>query len=356
MLTAIFCACVRLCRFPVADVLWTLVMAVDVYLIVFHCYDTRGLRKLEWKYMVGITVFTFVPAFVMLFIDTEERGPMYGGVTVGTWVAAFISQSPIHKELIRQVLTSRNMSGQLWCAIAPNWVLFRIVIYYVPIWTSILITIFLYILVGIEIIRRRMALQSLTHDSIVPLDDAVMPTGAVAMSDLNDLNHDDDDMPILVHEAKSLNIFPPSSPGGPIPSPPQPVSTFHSAGTGSDSLVPVTHSTSIPHVHSSTKTKSGSKSSSRFLFRQYILMPLFFFLALLSVWVAPSTNRVAAFLDPTFGSYPLLLAVGISGSLRGFWNGLIFVTVGMKSRRRRKKEEEKEEDKRGIVGNMTVAP
>lgn len=57
-------------------------MAVDVYLIVFHCYDTQGLRRLEWKYMIGITVFTFTPAFVMLFIDTEDKGPMYGGVTV----------------------------------------------------------------------------------------------------------------------------------------------------------------------------------------------------------------------------------------------------------------------------------
>lgn len=68
-------------------------------------------------------------------------------------------------------------------------------------------------------------------------------------------------------------------------------------------------------------------------------MPLFFFLALLSVWVAPSTNRFATFIDPSFGSYPLLLAVGISGSLRGFWNGLVFITVGIKSLRRQKEEE-----------------
>jgi hypothetical protein len=57
-------------------------MAVDVYLIVFHCYDTASLRKLEWKYMLGISVLTFIPALVLLLIDTEERGPMYGSVTV----------------------------------------------------------------------------------------------------------------------------------------------------------------------------------------------------------------------------------------------------------------------------------
>ena len=57
-------------------------MAVDVYLIVFHCYDTNSLRKLEWKYFLGIIVLTFIPAQVLLLIDTKEKGPMYGSVTV----------------------------------------------------------------------------------------------------------------------------------------------------------------------------------------------------------------------------------------------------------------------------------
>jgi hypothetical protein len=69
-------------------------------------------------------------------------------------------------------------------------------------------------------------------------------------------------------------------------------------------------------------------------------MPLFFFLALLLVWVAPSTNRVASFINPSFSSYPLLLMVGITGSLRGFWNGIVFVAVGMRSWKRRKESDE----------------
>jgi hypothetical protein len=70
-------------------------------------------------------------------------------------------------------------------------------------------------------------------------------------------------------------------------------------------------------------------------------MPVFFFLALLTVWVAPSTNRVASFINPNFSSYPLLVAVGATGSLRGFWNGLIFITLGMKSRRKRNDVQER---------------
>jgi hypothetical protein len=69
-------------RFPVADVLWTLAMAVDVYLIVFRRYDTQSLKRLEWKYILFITTVTFVPALVFLFIRTDSKGPMYGSVKV----------------------------------------------------------------------------------------------------------------------------------------------------------------------------------------------------------------------------------------------------------------------------------
>jgi hypothetical protein len=56
--------------------------------------------------------------------------------------------------------------------------------------------------------------------------------------------------------------------------------------------------------------------------------------------VAPSTNRVASFVDPRFASYPLMLTVGITGSLRGFWNGIVFVVVGMRSWKRRRESDE----------------
>jgi len=71
-------------------------------------------------------------------------------------------------------------------------------------------------------------------------------------------------------------------------------------------------------------------------FRQFILMPLMFFLVLLAIWVAPTINRVSAFINPSYSSYPLLLAVGCTDSLRGFWNGVIFITLGMKERKRQK--------------------
>ena len=69
-------------RFPLADVLWTLAMACDVFLIVFYKYEAEDLRKLEMKYVVVITALVLIPAGTFLFIHTPERGPMYGSVTV----------------------------------------------------------------------------------------------------------------------------------------------------------------------------------------------------------------------------------------------------------------------------------
>jgi hypothetical protein len=57
-------------------------MAINVYCIVFRNYDVESLRSLEWKYVIGITTVTFIPALVLLFIHSDENGPMYGSVTV----------------------------------------------------------------------------------------------------------------------------------------------------------------------------------------------------------------------------------------------------------------------------------
>jgi hypothetical protein len=72
-------------------------------------------------------------------------------------------------------------------------------------------------------------------------------------------------------------------------------------------------------------------------FKKYILMPLMFFVVLLAIWVAPTVNRIHAFINPNFVSFHLYLAVGSMGSLRGFWNGVVFVILGWKERKRQKK-------------------
>jgi hypothetical protein len=151
-------------------------------------------------------------------------------------------------------------------------------------------------MVGVEIIKRRRALKSITADSEVFLDDAVLPA--------------EEPVAAPIPSSRSINH------------------TSHGSTDGS-----------VLTTKQSLNQLNAPKRSS-LSFRQYVLMPLFFFLALLTVWVAPSTNRVATFADPNFASFPLIVTVGVTGSLRGFWNALVFVAVGMKSWKRRKEEEE----------------
>lgn len=164
----------------------------------------------------------------------------------------------------------------------------------------ILIAMVIYFLVGIEIAKRRGALQSISSDPVLLDDIIVSPTN----SSYN----------------KSYNDVETGSQSGPF-------FTLHS---GEGSPPASRRPTTSPHHPTATATHRSPLS-----FRQFILMPLLFFIVLLSVWVAPSTNRIASFINPHFSSYPLLLAVGATGSLRGFWNGVIFITIGWKSRKGR---------------------
>jgi hypothetical protein len=91
---------------------------------------------------------------------------------------------------------------------------------------------------------------------------------------------------------------------------------------------------STSHLRPSNSITLDHRPPRQVSFREYVFMPLMFFIALLATWVAPTINRISAFINPGYESYPLLLAVGAMGSLRGFWNGVVFITTGMKGRRR----------------------
>lgn len=65
-----------------ADSLWTLVMALNVYLTIIHKYSPSDLRRLEKYYGVACYGVPFVPAFTFLFVRSDARGHVYGNATV----------------------------------------------------------------------------------------------------------------------------------------------------------------------------------------------------------------------------------------------------------------------------------
>ncbi|KAL2859179.1 hypothetical protein BJX68DRAFT_261627 [Aspergillus pseudodeflectus] len=227
--------------FPVADVLWTLAMTWDVVLVVFYHYEPERLRRLEKKYLVVITTLTFIPALVFLFVRDSDKGPIYGSVV-------------------------------FWCSISPNWVLFRIIFYYAPIWIIIMVVFILYIYIGHEIFQLRHELMLTNNDCLIlsstasPSDESITARAPMSRDDMKHLD-------------------------GPIIRPQSAVSL-----------------------------------------RKFLLMPILFFLALLTTWVTPTINRIYAFRHPGQEPYPLMVAVAALGSLRGFWNGIIFVSMRSKGK------------------------
>lgn len=69
-------------RFMDADAYWSLCMACNVYLTLFRRYTTADLKKQEWKYLICCYGIPFIPAFVFLFIKSDERGKLYGPAVV----------------------------------------------------------------------------------------------------------------------------------------------------------------------------------------------------------------------------------------------------------------------------------
>ena len=67
-----------------ADSLWTLAMACNVYLTIFHQYDAEDMRRLEKRYLLGCYGVPFIPALVFCFVKTRRQGRMYGNATVSS--------------------------------------------------------------------------------------------------------------------------------------------------------------------------------------------------------------------------------------------------------------------------------
>ncbi|KAL4790565.1 hypothetical protein BDV19DRAFT_401957 [Aspergillus venezuelensis] len=200
--------------FPVADVLWTLAMTWDVVLVVRYHYEPEALRKLEKIYLATITTLTFIPALVFLFIRSADKGPLYGSVT-------------------------------FWCSISPNWVLFRIIFYYGPIWSLIVVVCVLYIVIAQEVFKLRYELMLTTNDCLVLSSTASPSIESVERAARNDSKGSD--VPIIRHQS-SLSL------------------------------------------------------------RKFLLMLILFFLALLTTWVTPTINRIYAFRHPGEEPYGRLTA------------------------------------------------
>ncbi|KAI9727601.1 MAG: hypothetical protein M1834_008041 [Cirrosporium novae-zelandiae] len=118
--------------FMPADAMWNFVMALNVYLTFFHRYTVDQLRALERLYIGICYGISFIPALILAFIQTKDRGKAYG-------------------------------DADLWCWISLDWDPLRIGIFYGPVWVIIFATMAIYIYAGKHIYEKRKDMSFSSH-------------------------------------------------------------------------------------------------------------------------------------------------------------------------------------------------
>ena len=65
-----------------SDPLWSLMLAINVYLCIFWHYDTARLKKLYWVYALVAYGLPLIPAIFCLVYQHKGLGRMYGNAQV----------------------------------------------------------------------------------------------------------------------------------------------------------------------------------------------------------------------------------------------------------------------------------
>ncbi|KAK2478584.1 hypothetical protein H9L39_11072 [Fusarium oxysporum f. sp. albedinis] len=97
-----------------ADALWTLAMAINVYLAFYYRFDAQRLRKMELPYLLLCYGIPFLPAFIFIFVKNGDGVRVYGSavqwVIIAITLAIYIrSGSTIYRK--RQQLLKAQGSG-----------------------------------------------------------------------------------------------------------------------------------------------------------------------------------------------------------------------------------------------------
>ncbi|SPQ21257.1 ea3a01e0-9b37-4408-aaaa-3f4796b0837b [Thermothielavioides terrestris] len=326
--------------FMPADAFWTLSMAVNVYLTFYFKFDAQRLRKMEIPYLLCCYGIPFIVALVLVFVSTPEKGRMYGNAT-------------------------------LWCWIAPDWDVFRIAIFYGPVWIVILITFFIYIRAGRDIYKKRKQLRdfSTSHHEPEshhpPMDDpfsSTKTTEVYVTTEVIDKSGAIDLAPLGGGERRKSQASSPQKPaaysvtissnphgeprGGDAENQLHTTITAGSQTAGSGvGRSPTTHT----HTNKVTTLKSGTGAGhtgpggvgggpSNHLRRRaayeandatwsYTKCAILFFTAMLVTWIPSSANRVYSVIHPGSASLPLEYMSSFVLPLQGFWNSIIYVVT-----------------------------
>jgi len=263
--------------FMPADSLWTLAMACNVYLVFFKKYSSAQLKKLEWKYFLACYGLPSVTAIAFLFVQTKSKGKIYGSAT-------------------------------LWCWITPKWDSLRVASFYGPVWLVVVITFLIYIIVGIDIFKKRSQLRKFSHPRPATAHRGTLVSKTTKVEVTSE--------PAPAHRSRNPRELCRTGPNpSPVPSYMEYSITIES-GPGSESDSPAERP--LP-------TGIGCNAASW----GYTRIAFIFFVALLVTWVPSSVNRVYSLAHPEKLNFPMHFVASLVLPLQGFWNGLIYFTTSL---------------------------
>jgi len=267
--------------FMPADSLWTLAMAFNVYLVFFKKYSSSQLRKLEWKYFIACYGLPSVTAIIFLFVQTKRKGKVYGPAT-------------------------------LWCWIGPNWKFLQVASFYGPVWLIVVLTVLIYVIVGVDIYKKRSQLKKFSHPRPAPQQRGTLVSKTTKVEVTSE--------PAATHRPRDpWELCRIGSSNSPTPSYTEYSITIEGAGAGRDSQAESPILTGID-------TNKASWGYARIAF--------IFFVALLATWVPSSVNRVYSLAHPQKNNFPMYFVASLVLPLQGFWNGLIYFTTSLPATRK----------------------
>ncbi|KAJ6103900.1 hypothetical protein N7486_004122 [Penicillium sp. IBT 16267x] len=270
--------------FP-ADALWALCIACNVYLIVFCRYNAKQLRRLEWKYALLCYFLPFIPAFILLFIQTPDRGRVYGSATFECWIS-------------------------------PSWNPLRIAVLFGPVWLIIIVIFTIYSRLGLYIYFQSKLLRGFRFAGDWTANSSSTENYVIRTTPSPYQDH---------IQADESDIVGQRTVSGRLSNPQMGISE-------------------ISRVRSDLNMATWAYLRYAFLFFIALLVTWvccsfctipFILLTDDVSQVAPSVNRLRTLVDPQYVSFGLNYANAFVIPLQGLWNSVIYLTI---SRREFKSE------------------
>ncbi|KAK8035025.1 G coupled receptor like [Apiospora rasikravindrae] len=285
-----------------ADALWTLAMAINVYLTFYFKFDAMRLRNMEIWYFLACYGIPFVPALTYIFISSKDGVRVYGNAT-------------------------------LWCWISNSWDVFRIATFYGPVWVVISITFFIYLRAGGEIYKKRQLLRNFSSSATQDPEPLTMDDPSSTKTTEVTVTLEDTLETIgLATFGKGKSEVSQAAPAAysvTITSDRNKRHSQHEPPSSPEQFSQTNVRIAAPH----TRQGAGAAQKRRANFEinsatwSYAKCAILFFTALLVTWIPSSANRVYSLVHPGEISYPLEIMSALVLPLQGFWNALIYIVT-----------------------------